>query len=138
MRRIPTVYTSFETCHDQDARTPKSNRAAGFTLVEILVVIAIIAILSALTAGAVFKVIGVQRANNTELTVKSASSSLEKQMAFVVNQAKNEVIPPSVLGMAGNDPIRARVIWTKLRIKQEFPMNISEASTLMSPLRVLC
>jgi type II secretory pathway pseudopilin PulG len=95
--------------------------------VELLVVIAIIAILSALTAGAVFKVIGVQRSNNTQLTIKSASSLLEKQIAFVVNQAKNEVIPASVVGMAGNDPVRARVIWTKLRIKQEFPMTISEA-----------
>jgi hypothetical protein len=37
------------------------------------------------------------------------------------------VIPPHVLAMADNDPTRARVIWIKLRLKQEFPMNVSEA-----------
>ncbi len=107
--------------------TPKSKRAAGFTLVELLVVISIIAILSALTAGAVFKVIGVQRSNNTQLTIKSASSLLEKQWAYVIVAAKAEVIPPHVMGIADNDPTRARVIWIKLRLKQEFPMNFSEA-----------
>jgi prepilin-type N-terminal cleavage/methylation domain-containing protein len=102
-------------------------RTAGFSLVEMLVVMAIIAILVSLTAAAVFKVIGVQRANNTVLTVKSASSLLDKQWAAVIGQAKNEQIPSSVMTLAGNDPTRARVIWTKLRLRQEFPMNISEA-----------
>ena len=104
-----------------------TRRTAGFSLVEMLVVIAIIAILVSLSAAAVFKVIGVQRANNTQLTVKSASSLLDKQWAAVINQAKNEQIPVSVMTLAGNDPTRARVIWTKLRLRQEFPMNISEA-----------
>ena len=102
-------------------------RTAGFSLVEMLVVMAIIAILVSLTAAAVFKVIGVQRANNTVLTVKSASSLLDKQWAAVISQAKNEQIPSSVMTLAGYDPARARVIWTKLRLRQEFPMNISEA-----------
>ena len=100
-------------------------RTAGFSLVEMLVVMAIIAILVSLTAAAVFKVIGVQRANNTVSTIKSASSLLDKQWAFVIGQAKNEIIPQSVMSLAGNDPTRARVFWTKLNLRQEFPMNFS-------------
>jgi prepilin-type N-terminal cleavage/methylation domain-containing protein len=107
--------------------TMSFRRTAGFTLVELLVVFAIIAILAALTATAVFKVISVQRNSNTELTIKAASSLLSKHWTYVVNSAKNEAIPPAVMQMADFDPKRARVIWTKLRIKQEFPMNISEA-----------
>ena len=63
-------------------RNSSTTREAGFSLVEMLVVMAIIAILVSLTAAAVFKVIGVQRANNTQTTLKSVSSLLDKQWAF--------------------------------------------------------
>src|SRR4051794_21925500 len=99
----------------------------GFTLVELLVVFAIIAILSALTVVAVFKVIGVQQHSNTELTVKTVSSLLDKHWAAVLNQNKNSQIPAKVMAIAANDPRRAQVIWNKLKLKQEFPMNLTEA-----------
>src|SRR5262249_14437313 len=39
---------------------------------------------------------------------------------------KNEQIPAQVIGMAEGNERRARIIWIKLRLKQEFPMNFSE------------
>lgn len=109
-------------------RSPSDmKRAAGFTLVELLVVFAIIAILAALTATAVFKVISVQQASNTQLTIKTLSSLLDKNWAAVIRDHQNDPIPPNVMGIAGNDPSRARVIWIKLNLKREFPMNLTEA-----------
>src|SRR5207302_5135067 len=47
----------------------------------------------------------------------------------VIDQANKESIPDGVLLMAGGNAPRARVIWIKLRLKQEFPMNYAEART---------
>jgi prepilin-type N-terminal cleavage/methylation domain-containing protein len=108
-------------------RTNGRPRTGGFTLVELLVVFAIIAILSALSVAVVFKVIGVQQRGITEQTVKTVSSILDKHWAAVLSQNKNSAIPPKVMEIAGNDPRRARVIWNYLKLKQEFPMNLTEA-----------
>lgn len=112
---------------------PASGRAA-FTLLEILVVVAIIAILTALTAAGVFQVINSQRNANAQNTIKAVSKALQQQMRWVIDKADKEPIPASVLALAtpptGADPQtpkRARVIWKKLRLKQEFPMTFAEA-----------
>jgi hypothetical protein len=65
---------------------------------------------------------------------------LERQWKAVIDQASKEPLPPPspalaaaysqvVLPLAGNDPMRARIIWIKLRLKQEFPMNYTEILT---------
>jgi prepilin-type N-terminal cleavage/methylation domain-containing protein len=112
----------------------------GFTLVEMLVVIAIIAILASLLAAGAFQAISVRRSGNTELLIKKIDNVLTRQWQYVVNQAAAQPIDallnpgntPSgpylgLLAMAGGDPKRARVIWIKFRLKQEFPMNFTEA-----------
>src|SRR5207249_3350986 len=40
---------------------------------------------------------------------------------------EKEAIPDSVRTMAGGNDLRARVIWKKLRLKQEFPTTFAEA-----------
>jgi prepilin-type N-terminal cleavage/methylation domain-containing protein len=100
---------------------------SGFTLVEIMVVLAIIGVLVTLAAAASFQFIGAQRQSNTELILQTIAGQLHEQWSAVVKKASTEPIPEGVGSMAGGDPSRARVIWIKLRLKQEFPMSFAEA-----------
>jgi len=100
----------------------------GFTVTELLVVVAIIAVLAGLASAAYFRWIDSQRQDNTENTLRAVSQALQRQMEAVRTAAKSEPIPDYVRNnLAGGDPIRARVIWTKLRLVQEFPMTFAEA-----------
>jgi prepilin-type N-terminal cleavage/methylation domain-containing protein len=106
----------------------------GFTLVELLVVIAIITLMVAITAGTAMQVMSYQRSSNTGTTIQMINSALERQWKAVVDQARNETVPADVASIAysassppANNDRRARIIWTKLRLKQIFPMNYSEA-----------
>jgi prepilin-type N-terminal cleavage/methylation domain-containing protein len=110
----------------------------GFTLVELIVVIAIIAILAALTTGAVMRYYGVQQQTNTETVIRKVYGAFERQWQAVIDQANREPLPPPstspdyaaynfvLNNIAGGDASRARVIWVKLRLKQEFPMSFDE------------
>jgi prepilin-type N-terminal cleavage/methylation domain-containing protein len=111
----------------KQAREQDPRGRSGFTLIEMLVVMAIIAVLVSLTAGGVFQIVEGQKQSNTEQTIRVLSKALKQQWEVVVTQAKNENPPPSVVTMAGGDARRAKVIWIKLRLKQEFPMNFQEA-----------
>src|SRR6516225_5863841 len=105
-------------------RLPTRAPRAGFTLVEMMVVIAIIAVLAGLSAAAYFKWIDIKSQDTTETNLRRVDELLKRQMKAIVDKAGSnaEVIPQSVLTMAGGDRRRARVIWIKLRLKQEFPM----------------
>jgi hypothetical protein len=96
-----------------------------------LVVIAIIGVLAALSASAFVRFIGVQQQSNTELMILKIKRTLDRQWRAVVDNSrldgKTNKIPPDVLRLAGNDPLRAQVIWTKLKLRQQFPMNFVEA-----------
>jgi prepilin-type N-terminal cleavage/methylation domain-containing protein len=108
--------------------TPPRAARPGFTLVEMLVVIAIIAVLAGLASVAYFRWIDTQRQDNTENTMRTVSQALQRHMEAVRASAQTETIPPFVLNnIAGGDALRARVIWVKLRLKQEFPITFAEA-----------
>jgi prepilin-type N-terminal cleavage/methylation domain-containing protein len=108
---------------NHDAVTPRT----GFTLVELLTVIAIIAVLVTLVASATFQVIGVQQQRTTEMTIMKVADALDQEWQAVLDQAKTESIPPNITTMAGGDPRRARVIYIKFRLATEFPLTFSEA-----------
>lgn len=138
----------------------------GFTLVELMVVIAIIGILAILTAGAALQVMGAQRTNGTGVTIQKVDKILQQHWQAVAAQARSEAIPAEYLNahvdpatgaplwwgllyMAGYDPDnvqangspgvaplyeqRARVIWIKLRLKQQFPTFFDEAKNPTPP-----
>jgi prepilin-type N-terminal cleavage/methylation domain-containing protein len=119
--------------------TKRSARRAGFTMVEMLVVITIIAILISLTAAAVLKIIPAQQAINTKTELTRLQGDLVRAYRSAADKFRKEPLPPqpqgsamwnayqSVLGMANNNPDLARVIWVKLRLKQTFPNNFAEA-----------
>jgi len=67
-----------------------SQRRRGFTLVELMVVVAIMAILAALVAGVVVKAMEAQRNSNTMTTMEVIKSSLSKQLQAVIDDGKKK------------------------------------------------
>src|ERR1700675_1002437 len=99
-------------------------RPAGFTLIEMLVVITLVAILVALTAAAAVRFMASSYTSATRTTIQRANSRLQQQMAWLLDQARTEAIPTQyTLGnqytavggkdansLSGANPTRARVI----------------------------
>src|SRR5262249_40518013 len=106
---------------------------AAFTLIELLVVLGIALIIISLVAAGTMKVISYRGSGTTETLIRMLMPPLMQQQKAIVDMVKNEPIPQHVknIAFAGNpnDDRRARVIWTKLRLKQLLPMNFSEALT---------
>lgn len=108
-------------------------RRAGFSLIELLVVISMIALLAALTVGTVFKVRARQDITNSEETLRKINTLLDNRWKTVLDAAAEDSrqgrVPDAVLTFAGNDKERAKAIWTYLKLKNEFPTTFTEAKT---------
>lgn len=107
----------------------------AFTLVEMLVVIAIIAILSAITVGAVIKMTSAGKLSNTRSIMGSIDKTLKEHWAYVVAEAKKETglsVPFAVMNATfgpdatGGD--RNRIIWIKMRLMEAFPVSFAEVA----------
>jgi prepilin-type N-terminal cleavage/methylation domain-containing protein len=114
-------------------------RRPAFTLVELLVVMAIILVLAALTLGAIVGLVGTQQQAVTEDTFRTIDAKLRQHWNYVLKQARDEAlqgsakIMPGVYKLAGagspniqNIEKRAQVIHIKLRLIQAFPESFSE------------
>jgi prepilin-type N-terminal cleavage/methylation domain-containing protein len=107
----------------------------GFTLVELLVVIAIIAILVALGAWGTMAMIGRQQTRNTEATIKTLNKLLQDRWKAVITDARKET-PSAAAKALANGPAgnldssgqRAQVIMIKARLMEAFPMRYNEAT----------
>lgn len=69
---------------------PRVEIRRGFTLVELMVVVAIMAVLAALVAGVVMKATEAQRNSNTLTTMEVIKSSLSKQLQAVIDDGKDK------------------------------------------------
>jgi prepilin-type N-terminal cleavage/methylation domain-containing protein len=126
--------------HAANARKRTGPAARGaFTLIELLIVLALIAVLVALAAGTVVRVIDTQSRNNTQTALTKIQSALNRRWSEYKDLFWKEdaarLYPnqwAAVMTIANNDPARARVIWVKLRQKQAFPISFSEALTPIS------
>ncbi len=100
---------------------------AGFTLLELLVVMAIIATLASLVLSAVFTVRESQMKSFNETLVNKLASAVEQQWIAATDQIREEPVPSWALTMANGDLRIAKVIYLKARLKQEFPVSFYEA-----------
>jgi prepilin-type N-terminal cleavage/methylation domain-containing protein len=106
---------------------PARQSRAAFTLVELLVSISIIAILGALVAAGAMSWISSQSRRNTETEIRTVHKALLQHWRAVIEDTdKESTLPPAVIAFADNNPARARVIWTKIRLMESFPVNFSE------------
>jgi prepilin-type N-terminal cleavage/methylation domain-containing protein len=113
---------------------------SGFTLIEMLVVIGIISVLLALTAGAAIQVFAEQQKRVSQDRVTNVSSMLDQQWKAAVDDARSinsSAIPPGVQNMAtdsnGPNAERARIIWIKINLIREFPQSYAEALVPSGP-----
>lgn len=98
----------------------------GFTLLELLVVLAIIGILVSLTAAAVFRLRNSRDEVVTNETLEKLQGGFDIQRKAIQDQIRKEQPYPGALALANGDPELAKVIHMKLRMRQEFPDKISE------------
>jgi prepilin-type N-terminal cleavage/methylation domain-containing protein len=136
----------------RQARTRAGGGRPGFTLIEMLVVITIIALLLTLSAAAILRFTGVGQRNATQAQLTKLATLLRDRWNIALEIARKEPIPTTPVnvvswidtnfGTTTNTPLR-RVIYIKLKLRQEFPMTFDEAlnltatSPLPSPLPAL-
>jgi prepilin-type N-terminal cleavage/methylation domain-containing protein len=112
------------------SNTANKRARPGFTLIELLVVIAILTILVALSAGAYLRFLTDQGGRTTRSTLSTVKRLLDARWQAVVDKAYKDPIPVveqwKVQNLAGSDRARQRVVWMKLRLKQEFPQSFAE------------
>jgi prepilin-type N-terminal cleavage/methylation domain-containing protein len=99
----------------------------GFTLIELMVVIAIISVLLSLSAAAYFKAREAQMRRNTEQAIIRLDGALDQQWRRVIDTAKSESVSSAATNLSGGDERRARVIHVLLCLKREFPQSFAEA-----------
>lgn len=121
----------------------RSKYRAGFTAIEVLIVVAIIALLISIAAGALIRVKAASERSATEATLTKLASILDRHWKAVIDSAKKEYdglpnnIKQNLITLADNQPVtatphprrddRARLLFVKLRLKQEFPTSFYTA-----------
>lgn len=113
-------------------RSPRGRpRRAAFTLIELLAVIAIIAVLLAMSAAAFYRTRVQQQESATNVTLSKLQSELDVQWKTVLDRgaedARTRSIPQAILSWSGNDDRRAKVVWTKILLRVEFPQTFYDA-----------
>ncbi len=121
----------------------KSQYRAGFTAIEILIVVAIIALLMSIAAGALFRARAGFERTATETTLTKLASMVDRHWKAVIEAAKKDYdglptpIKQNLIALADNKPVvaasnprrddRARLLYVKFRLKQAFPTSFNTA-----------
>lgn len=114
-------------------RRPAARRP-GFTMVELLVAIALIATLAALSVGAVFRIRSAQQKSSTEATLQKLDTKLQekiKRIAEKVRDPRNQQSTQyqAALSMAGGSHDIAQAILMYAYTRNELPMTFAEAKS---------
>jgi prepilin-type N-terminal cleavage/methylation domain-containing protein len=102
-----------------------TRRRRGFTLIELMVVIALIAVIAALAAGTFFRIQAGENQRATESTLNKLHSLLDGKWKAVLDDAKKGA-PAEYVSIAGGDRDRAIALWTHARLQSEFPESFAE------------
>lgn len=105
----------------------------GFTLIELIVVMSILAVLVTLTVAAISKFTGGAQRSATRSTMQRLETMLRKQIETTNDRARKMAVPDVVLKFAGDDPERAKVIWLKLKLRQKYPTTFAEVFNPIVP-----
>jgi prepilin-type N-terminal cleavage/methylation domain-containing protein len=112
----------------------RNARRPSFTLIEILIVIAIIAVLIAIAVGAYYRTAQVAQRKATESFLSTLDSAYKKAEDKILRDCRVSAIPANIQAMAinqGEDQTtqqnRAMVLYQKFTMRQEFPMSFYEA-----------
>ncbi|MFL5340579.1 MAG: type II secretion system protein [Gemmataceae bacterium] len=109
----------------------------GFTLLELLVVMSIIALIAGLSIGVFFRVRQTQTESATITIVNKLQSQLDQQWKAVLDNARDDARTGrlgannnahAAAALGGNDSRRELVIWTKMQQRLEFPRSFDEVA----------
>lgn len=102
----------------------------GFTLVEMLMVVAIITILLAITTVGLQKATDAQKNRSSKEQVYKLQQSLDAEYQRVVQQSADDVrggkVPQAVKDYCDKDANRATAVWTAMQLRRQFPQSFAE------------
>lgn len=105
----------------------------GFTLVEMLMVVAIITILLAITTVGLQKATDAQKNRSSKEQVYKLQQSIDAEYQRVVAQAGQDARdgkpPQPVKDYCDNDTNRIMAVWTAMQLRRQFPDSFAEAVT---------
>lgn len=109
--------------------TTRARRRAGFTLIEMLVVIAIIVLLIGLSSAALMRTVERQNYARSREQITKLQTALNSELAEVNKKARGAEIPQPVLDYCDGDVARARAVLVAMTQRQQFPQTFNEALT---------
>jgi prepilin-type N-terminal cleavage/methylation domain-containing protein len=110
----------------------QSRARPGFTLLEMLVVMGIIALLASITVTAVFRLQSSQKESNTNTHLTKIQMAFDQQWKGAIDNIKKQNYPDGVRNATvdatgANNTARAKALHMKLLLRKEFPQTFDEA-----------
>lgn len=113
--------------------TTRTHRKAGFTLLELLVIIGILALLAAIAVGTYFRIQESETVKATEARIRNIQAGLDRQWTAVLDTAREEFkkdtngCASKLIPYCDGDRDRALSLWLYLKVRNEFPQTFAEA-----------